>query len=124
MARLYCANGPNSASLFQAGPATLGRWPSSAEQSKGVRPTAALAVAQRWKWWHSGGDGRGRKKGGSTVGGGLYSYQRWWTEGGAAVKPGVGKRWWGSHGCSKAAAEISGGRGSDGSAWSETDSGR
>jgi hypothetical protein len=71
-----------------------------------------------------GATGGGGRKEAPRWGGGLCSYQRWWTEGGAAVKPGVGKRWWGSHGCSKAAAEISGGRGSDSSAWSETDSGR
>jgi hypothetical protein len=46
MARLYCANGSNSAGLFRAGPGTLGWWPSSVEQSKGARPTAALAAAQ------------------------------------------------------------------------------
>jgi hypothetical protein len=46
MARLYCANGLNSAGLFQAGPATLGWWTSLVEHSKGARPTAALVVAR------------------------------------------------------------------------------
>jgi hypothetical protein len=64
------------------------------------------------RWLNGGGNGDtvgvmgggGRKEAPRWGVGALYSYQKRWTEGGAAAKPGVGNRWWGSRGCSKVAA--------------------